>query len=161
MYDFYCITGNPNIILFVAPFTSTLIMVKTRCFDCLWSITIEDKHQCLSMLGCWLDTWSYSQLICFFFPQCLLLWIYFLILWLHKVRWRGYFYHISIEGWEELLIEFQPLEWDFIAQCSHNKVYVLFLAAYLQKLHFKHWSRSKNIHLLNIHHQNIESIKTT
>ena len=112
------------------------------------------------MLGGWWDAWDYSQLIFSFFFKCLFLWICFLILWLHQVRWRGCFYHISVEGWEDLLVVFQTLEWYFIAELSHNKIHVLLLTFYLQKLHFKHWSRSKKIPRFNIHQQDTELHKT-
>ena len=67
---------------------------------------------------------------------------------------------IVLKGWSDLLVVFQPFEWDFIVQCFHSKIYVLFLTVHLQKLHFKYWSRSKNIHQLNTHHQDTESCKT-
>ena len=41
---FIALQKNPNSIIFVAPFTSTLIMVNKRYFECLWNITMEDKH---------------------------------------------------------------------------------------------------------------------
>ena len=71
----------------------------------------------------------------------------------------GDFDVIVLKGRRGLLVLFQTFEWDFIAQCSHNKIHVLFFAVYLQKLHFKHWSRSKNIPRLNTQHQDNESCK--